>query len=421
MAGNLVKTFSCPACGGEVRISAVGHTISAVCSHCSTIIDTANDNFRIIKKDHQSSRETDIPIGAKGVLQGVKWEVIGYVEKKDISSISFWEEYLLFNPYFGFRFLIQSDNHWSLAGVIKRDLALSPADSEALLDGQRFSVFNRGQSSVEYVKGEFYWRVRKGDQESYTDYVAPPHMLSVERSRQEINLSLAEYVLPEEVAKAFGVTLPKQVGVAPNQPAPFHGVLSRMWRIAFFAVLASFIIQLNSTSGSLVLGTRVHIEPISSDKSLSTPAFNIPRRGNVQVQSMASLQNNWMDLDLSLAREDNNTAYAATQAIEYYSGYDEGDYWSEGSTLGQSYFSAVEPGNYRLIVDPSTGLVGPSGLDVSLEIRHGVAVWSNFWLITLLILILPFYAVIRRWYFEYRRWSNSDYAPAIYRVEGSDD
>ncbi|HEY6093362.1 MAG TPA: DUF4178 domain-containing protein [Gallionellaceae bacterium] len=399
----------------------MGHTVSAVCSHCSTVIDTANDNFRIIKKDHQSSRETDLPIGARGVLQGVKWEVIGYVEKKDKASLSFWDEYLLFNPYFGFRFLIQADNHWNLASVIKRDLPLSRDDNEVMLDGQKFSVFYRGQSSVEYVKGEFYWRVRKGDQETYADYVAPPRMLSVERSPQEINLSLAEYVLPEEVERAFGVTLPRRIGVAPNQPAPFHGALSRMWQIAFIAVLASFVIQQSSGSGSLLLGTRLHIEQVTSNKSLSTPVFNIPRRGNVQVQSGAPLQNNWADLDLSLAREDDNSAYEATQAIEYYSGYDGGDYWSEGSTVGQSYFSAVEPGNYRLIVEPATGLLGTDGLDVSLEIRHGVATWGNFWLIALLILILPVYAVIRRWYFEYRRWSNSDYAPAIYRVEGSDD
>ena len=63
--------------------------------------------------------------GRRACIGGTKWEVIGYVEKKDASLLAFWDEYLLFNPYFGFRFLVQSDNHWSLARIIKRDVALA--------------------------------------------------------------------------------------------------------------------------------------------------------------------------------------------------------------------------------------------------------------------------------------------------------
>lgn len=421
MAGKQVKTFACPACGGVVEIRAAGHTVNAVCSHCSTVIDTANDNFRIIKKDHQSSRDTDIPIGARGVLDGVKWEVIGYVEKKDMAYLSFWDEYLLFNPYFGFRFLVQADNHWSLATVIKRDIPLAGSASELEFDEEKYSVYCRGQSSVEYVKGEFYWRIRKGAQESYVDYIAPPRMLSVEKSKQEITLSLAEYVMPAEIEKAFGVSLPKRVGVAPNQPPPFHNVLSRMWQVALYALAAGFIIQLNSGSNLVVNSSRLHVEQWSAEKSLSTIVFNIPKHANVEVQSrVAPLQNNWAELELSLANEDSNVAYEARQALEYYSGYDGGEYWSEGNTLGTSFFSAVEPGNYRLIVEPSAGGVGPGGMDISVDVRNNVTVWGNFWLIAFLILILPICAVFYRYYFEYKRWENSDYAPAIYRANEDD-
>ncbi len=98
MAGNQAKTLSCPACGGAVTVRAAGHTVSAVCAHCSTVIDTANDSFRIIKQNHERSRDTAIPIGARGVLDRVTWEVIGYVEKRDVSTDSCWDEYLLYNP-----------------------------------------------------------------------------------------------------------------------------------------------------------------------------------------------------------------------------------------------------------------------------------------------------------------------------------
>lgn len=421
MAGKQVKSFRCPACGGQVDLHAAGHTVSAVCAHCSTVIDTVNEQFSIIKKDHQSSRQTDIPIGAQGILDGVKWEVIGYVEKKDLTYLSFWEEYLLFNPYFGFRFLVQADGHWSLASIIKRGISLAGSASEIELDGEKYSVFYRGQSAVEYVKGEFYWRVRKGDQESYVDYIAPPKMLSVEKSRQEVTLSLAEYLMPEVVEKAFEVSLQKRIGVAPNQPPPFSQVLSRMWKIAGYALLMALVVQLNSGSDTVVNTSSVHVEQGNAGKSFSTSVFSVPKRSNLVVRSAVPLQNNWMELDLSLVNESSNKAYVATQAIEYYYGVDDGESWSEGSTQGETYFSAVDSGSYRLLIEPSPGVIGPSGMDVSLEIKHNVAVWGNFWVIVFLILILPIYAVLYRWHFEYKRWENSDYAPAVYKIERNDD
>lgn len=419
MAGKTVKSFSCPACGGIVEIHAAGHSISAVCAHCSTLIDTANDNFKIIKKEHESSRETEIPIGAKGVLDSIKWEVIGYVEKKDKSSLSFWDEYLLFNPYFGFRFLIQSGGHWNLATVIRRYLPLAGSASEIELDGEKYSVFCRGQSSVEYVKGEFYWRVRKGDEDRYTDYIAPPKMLSVEKSKQEVAQSLAEYIEPDEVAKAFGVELPAKTGIAANQPAPFAGKMGKIWKIASLAILAAFIIQWSTGSATLVNNTRIVVVPSEKDKTFSTPVFNLPRQSNLSVRSIAPVSNNWMELELSLVNERTNEAYQSRQVIEYYSGYEDGESWSEGGQIAESTFSAIPEGDYRLVIDPSSGLYGNA--DVSLEIRRGIPAWGNFWFIFLLIIAIPVIALLYRWNFENKRWENSDYAPAVFRMGESDD
>lgn len=421
MAGDKVKSFSCPACGGRVEVRAAGHTVSAVCEHCSTLIDTANEQFKIIKKDQQRSRLTDIPIGARGILDGIKWEVIGYAEKKDLSSLSRWEEYLLFNPYFGFRFLVQADDHWSLASIVKRDVPTLAGVTEFGLDDEKFNIFYRGQSVVEYVKGEFYWRIRKGDQDSYVDYIAPPKMLTVEKGKQEVTVSLSEYLLPEAVEQAFGVTLPARTGVAPNQPPPFANVLSGIWKLAAYALVAAWFVQIYSGDEMLVSDSRVHIEQGDTGKALSTAVFTVPKRTNVVVRSAVPLQNNWIALDLSLVNESSNKAYAATQAIEYYSGVDDGESWSEGSQRGETCFSAVDGGTYRLLVEPSTGAISPAGMDVGVEIKCGVSMWGNFWMIALLILVFPIYAVIYRWYFEYKRWDNSDYAPAIYRLSEDDD
>lgn len=419
MAGNPVKSFTCPACGGIVEIHAVGHTISAVCAHCSTLIDTANNNFKIIKQEHEASRDTDIPIGVKGVLDSIKWEVIGYVEKKDKSSLNFWEEYLLFNPYYGFRFLIQSDGHWNFATIIKRYLPLAGSASEIELNGDQYSVYCRGQSIVEYVKGEFYWRVRKGDEEKYVDYIAPPKMLSVERNQQEVTETLAEYIEPEVIELAFGVELPDKTGIAGNQPAPYAGKLATIWKISLVSILLALFVQWGMGDGTLVSLTRINIVQSEKDKTLSTPVFNLPKRSNLSVRSSAPISNNWIELDLSLVNESTNETYQSRQVIEYYSGYEDGESWSEGEQIAQSTFSAVPAGEYRLVIDTSSGLPGNS--DISMEIKRNIPAWGNFWIIFLCIIVFPVFTLLYRWNFENNRWENSDYAPAIFKSGESDD
>lgn len=421
MAGKPVKSFSCPACGGIVEIRAAGHSISAVCTHCSSVIDTANDNFKIIKKEHEASRPTDIPIGAKGILDSIKWEVIGYVEKKDKSFMSYWEEYLLFNPYFGFRFLVQSDGHWNLAAVIKRYSPHAGSASEVELDREKYSVYCRGQSVVEYVKGEFYWRVRRGDEDKYVDYIAPPRMLTVEKNREEVIETLAEYIEAEVVENAFGIELPKKSGIAPNQPAPFYGRLGKIWQVTAISIFVALLIQWSMGSGTLVTAYQIHIAQNERDKIFSTPVFNFAKRSNLFVKSMVPVNNDWMELDLSLVNDASNESYEARQVVEYYSGYDEGEYWTEGRQVAESSFSSVPAGNYRLLVDPSPGQMEPNGMVVSFELKSNVGVWGNFWMIFFFIIVFPLYAFLYRWYFESKRWENSDYAPAIYKSGESDD
>lgn len=418
MAGSPVKTFSCPACGGQVALHAAGHTVSAICEHCSTVIDTANENFRIIKKSRERTIETDIPIGAKGQLDGVQWEVIGYMEKKDLAYEAYWDEYLLFNPYFGFRFLVQADGHWNLARVIKQTVPMIGRNFEVKLEDEKFQLFDRGESSVQYVKGEFYWRVQKGDKDSYADYIAPPYMLSMEKNDGEMTLSVSEYLLPAKVEKAFGVSLKKREGIAANQPGPLRGSMKGMWLIGLIACVLAFIVQNHTGPGKLLANKIVHIDRIAPNatySAYSTPVFNMPRGANVLVEgNVTPLKNNWVDIDLTLVNDAANDAYYATQSVEYYAGWDGGEHWTEGSPQGETYFSAVRRGNYRLVFQPTVGQMVPPGMDIQVVVRRNVSAWGNFWLAVLAILALPILVMVRNWHFEYRRWRNSDYAPAIY-------
>jgi hypothetical protein len=72
---------------------------------------------------------------------------------------------------------------------------------------------------VEYVQGEFYWRVEQGETVRAIDYVVPPLMLSQEITNTEVNWSIGTYLTNREIEKAFNVSdLPKPFSVAPNHP-----------------------------------------------------------------------------------------------------------------------------------------------------------------------------------------------------------
>ena len=416
------KTLKCPACAGTITVKAVGITINAVCSSCSSVIDITNENYQIIEKANQNTRKTLLDIGCRGRLSGVEWEVIGYIEKTDASGKYNWDEYLLYNPYYGFRFLVQDSGHWNFVKVLRQDVPGAGISSEILFEGQKFARFLTGEAIVSYVKGEFYWRVKKGERTFVADYIAPPRMLSFEKTDQEISVSLGEYIENDVVVDAFAVKgkMPYKTGVAPNQPAPDQAWFGKLWRVAATAFAIVLAVQFTTCAiadNTEVYHEQIEVSPQQKDQTITTASFNISKAGNVLIQSSSPIQNDWVELDMSLVNDRTNEQYELKQAIEYYQGHDGGEDWTEGSTSANTYISRVPAGSYRLLMDMDAGaLMRNSPVFLSLTIMRDVPAWSNFWLATVSIFIYPLYTLLKRWRFEKTRWSESDFPPAIYRI-----
>ena len=137
-----------------------------------------------------------------------------------------WTEHLLYNRTEGFRWLVCNEGHWSLVESVrsppKRDVEY------AKYEGTNFRIYERGEAYVEYVIGEFYWRVRVGDRVTTADFIAPPRMLSFETSGHgkgmETTISIGHYVTPDEIEARFGVKdLRRPWGVGVIQPSPSPG------------------------------------------------------------------------------------------------------------------------------------------------------------------------------------------------------
>ncbi len=411
------QTFACPACGGTVTIKAVGITTSAICMYCSSVIDVANENYQIIKKANEKMRKTLLELGVRGRLFGVDWEVIGYTDKKDGSY--HWDEYLLYNPYYGFRFLVQNQGHWNFIKVLKKDIPDIGDANEVWVNGKKYQLFLKGEAVVDYVKGEFHWRVKKGERVDAADYVAPPSLLSMEKNAEEIIVSLGEYLKPQEVASTFKLKeMPDRTGVASNQPAPYQGAFLKLWIVAGVFIAFATMVQnmtVKASDNADVYSSQFQVDSTDRDKTLSTPSFFIPKKNNVLIQSGSNLDNDWLELHLSLVNEETNKEYAIVQAMEYYHGQDIDGPWAEGKQYTETYISSVPSGNYRLLIDADSG-TSFRGINFALRIMRDVPSGLNYWITVLMILVYPGLVMLRRWSFENKRWSESDYTPAIYNL-----
>ncbi len=197
-----VRAVTCPQCGGTIALRAAGLSVSLVCEHCGTTLDATSDDVRVITAAQQAMHQPAIALGTRGTLRGEQWEVVGYLERTD--GYQGWQEYLLFNPYLGYRFLVDDGRCFSLGVLIDRtpDTVFDGYE----LDGARYRRFGSGyKASVTFVVGEFYWRVRVGEQVHVTDYVRPGAMLTCEENRQERSWTLLTLLGVGEAEEAFGL------------------------------------------------------------------------------------------------------------------------------------------------------------------------------------------------------------------------
>ena len=178
-----VRGFNCSACGAAIALRAGQHTTSVACPSCGTIVNPRDPGLQIVQAaEARQEHAPKIPLGTRGTLDGQPWDVIGF-QYRTITAEGTdygWDEYLLFNPYRGFRYLSEYQGHWNVIRPLK---VLPGGDrvGHAEYDGQRFTRFQRAIATTRVVFGEFPWQVRAGDKVEAIDFVAPPLMLSSER------------------------------------------------------------------------------------------------------------------------------------------------------------------------------------------------------------------------------------------------
>ena len=426
-AGLKVKTFACPKCAAPLTIHSEKIEVVA-CASCGSIVDAADPNYRILAEAGRAARvDPRIPLGSKGALQEVEWEVIGFMRRQSvIESVTYpWSEYLLHEPKAGFAWLIESNGHWNFARTVSSNpvhVAGGSGTDVALGKDQRFKLYSGAAAQVSYVVGEFYWRVEVGEEVQVADYVAPPRLLSEERSEREIVWSLAEYLEPEQVWQAFKLksAMPPRIGICANQPNPhaeaFWRAWGLFWKMSLAALAIQFVFMLFS-AGAQVYRDTLNFQA-GDNETIDTKPFKLDKPvRDLVVSNRTDLSQNWVTLSLALIEQDTGETRVATRDLSYYSGWDGNEQWSEGAQDDKVHFGPLPAGTYYLAVDAETARGSPR-VTSQLEIKRNPTNWANWILLQIVLALFPLLALWRRNAFETRRWADSDVAPAAGAASG---
>jgi hypothetical protein len=249
------RQFNCPHCGAPVTV-ALQTSKSVTCGSCNSVIDLSLGLGGELKSAIQDEPINPlIPLGSVGRLQGVDWQVVGFqhrmgVEPGDDEHFG-WSEYLLYNQKRGFAFLVDSEEGWSMVRPTTGAPTMARSDAKsARYLGTEYKLKYSYTAETNYVCGEFYWQVERGQTTQNRDFAAGKRMLSLEQSGSELVWSSGDQMDSDVVAKAFGLADKKELlqrgDATPFSAAPSVGIGTIIVVLILLVLLSSMLSRCSS-------------------------------------------------------------------------------------------------------------------------------------------------------------------------------
>jgi len=417
-----VTSLNCPGCGATLTVRSFGNAVTIICGSCHSVLDAQDPKLKILQRFQAKTNEDPplIPLGARGKIRGVPYEVIGFQRRTiKVEGISYsWHEYVLFNPTKGFRYLTEYEGHWNDVSILRALPDLSTGGSSLTYLGETYKHFQMASAVTTFVLGEFPWQVRVGESVRVSDYISPPRVISSEGTGKEVSWSMGEYMAGRDLWKAFNLAgePPAPIGVYDNQPSPPSANVKGIWKLVgvFMGLMLAVMIGTYSMAKSeeVFQDTYRFDTHGGGDASFVTSPFELKgHTSDVEVTTDANVDNSWIYLNYALINQDTGHAYDFGREVSYYHGYDSDGSWTEGSRSNSVAVPSVPPGNYYLRIEPeSEPSQGPISYIVT--IKRDVPQISFFGIALLALLIPAAFLTWRAMSFEHLRWAESDYGKA---------
>jgi hypothetical protein len=426
-----VSNFNCPSCGAAHTVSGGVRSKVLVCEYCGSAVDISNPSLQIMWKEESMREEVQkgvtLSLGSTAKIDGQDFTLIGFVKKSvTYEGIKYpWVEYLLYNTFLGYRWLVESDGHFTYMEPMEKlpsrgsGPVTRPDEQAITYEGQTYRHFQTSNPRVDAVAGEFYWRIRKNEETTNFDYVCPPNLLSLESSGNGFVWSHGRYMTQDEVQGMFALQkrMRPPVGVAPCQPNP-HDVSARTnWRVFWVAIVlgaALLVTPFLAGGGKTVWASKAGVyDTFRTFTPQESEPFTIKGGGNLAFDFEGRLTKRWMFFDTALVdAQTGKEVKKVGMTVENYSG--------NGSPKRTVRVSGVPAGQYKLRWNVKSGTTAATPdkvndqtrsdrVSYSIKLRRGVPVWGWYVLMLFILLPIPIFETARRSSFETKRWYSSDH------------
>ena len=246
-----VTEAQCPNCGGSLPLVAPGTTERVVCRYCGTMSDLRSGALSVLGQAPRPPQEPYVPLGAEGTLRGQQVTCIGFVIRgTTVEGERYrWREYLLYGgPSSGYAWLMEEDGKWQFV--------LPIAAGDVQIDGRSATYRNNRYhfkqsvvADVDFVVGEFYWKVEVGESVRATEYQGSGGIVSVEEAPTEVSHSFCAPLSGQEIAQAFRLAPPPSPSIfsTPGEGTSNGAKLRYIWIIVVILII---LVSLSGHCGS---------------------------------------------------------------------------------------------------------------------------------------------------------------------------
>jgi ribosomal protein S27AE len=203
------QALECPNCGGNLPILSQ-QSERIVCQYCGTASDISHGALAALGPAPRPPIQPAIPIGAEGNLRGNHVVCCGFMIRSCmVEGVAYpWREYLLYaGDRVGYQWLSEEDGAWQHIVPMEAGDVMDGGHSVTVGGGQ-FALKQTVMANVDYVIGEFYWKVEIGERVEATEFAGPGGKVSREKTATEVNYSFCTAISPGEVFAAFGLAAP---------------------------------------------------------------------------------------------------------------------------------------------------------------------------------------------------------------------
>jgi Domain of unknown function (DUF4178) len=407
-----VRAVTCPGCGGSVDVRAAGFSVTLVCEYCGSVLDVANPDVALIEKHNRAAAQLAMPLGSRGAVLGTEYQVVGFM-RRSIEGEG-WDEYLLFNPYVGYRWLVDEDGEWSF-GTMLTALPDTSAFPTVRIGAAAFRNEDQGYTAVvDSVVGEFYWRVKVGDWVELINFEGGAATLSRESVTDEVNWTVSKPLRRDQVQGFGSDTFDPTTPAAPaafmaDAVEPETSTGDSLWSILKIGgATAAFLILIMLISSFGGLKPQSFAYEVMRDGAPQSATFGplvfSGGRQKVEINTTSTdFDNAWIDLDISLVERTTQATIEAASVVEKYSGTDSDGAWSEGSRSKSTKIASVPSGTYDLVIEaaakswPAPSGVGEySAMTLTTTVSSGGVFFSNLMLALAMLAIPPIWIIWRR-------------------------